>query len=137
MITNAILRHSNTKKNMRTLSLLVLSLTLASSNIYACSCNGAIAYAKKVHSKKGKLPDPKLRRYVFECTGLVPLINKFDVLDRDLIYMKASSYTRERFDEATLKDGSERTFKEVLPKKNVQKLFDVLSTISSKPTKKD
>ncbi len=116
---------------MHPIKIVLLTLFLLHGSLHACSCKGAIEYAKEVKAKdkKGKLPDMRLRRYVFECTGIVERVEHLDELDKDLLYMKASSYTRDKFDNSKTKTSNPKIFSELLPKENIDKLFEVMKKI--------
>lgn len=116
---------------MKIISSLIITLFLLHSDLYACSCKGAIAYAKETNAKKrkGRIPDIRLQRYVFECTGILEKLESLDQLDKDLLYMKASSYTRERFENSKTKTETPRMFSELLSKEHIDKLFEVMHKI--------
>lgn len=118
---------------MQLIKILLLTLFLFQGSLFACSCKGAISYAQKINAKdkKGKIPDMKLRRYIFECTGLVEKTQDLDELDKDFLYMKASSYIREEFENSKTQTSEPRKYSDFLPKETIDKLFEVMKKIYS------
>ena len=116
---------------MKLIKIILVTLFLFQGALHACSCEGAIDYAKKVKAKeqKRKLPNRTLRRYVFECTGNFERLEHLDELDKDLLYMKASNYTREEFENSETKTKVPQKLSEFLPKENIDRLFEVMRKI--------
>lgn len=116
---------------MKIVNTVLIALFLFQGSLYACSCNGAIEYAKEVKAKvhKRTLPNRTLRRYVFECTGNFERLAHLDELDKDLLYMKALSYTRDEFENSETKTKIPQKFSELIPKENMDKLFKVMRKI--------
>jgi len=111
---------------------LILALLFSSTSLYACSCEGAKAYAKEIHAQKDRLPPHKLARLVLECTGVMPYVKHLDMLDQDLIYMKATYKTKEEYAQTLTSNASPKKFSDIIPKENRDKLYKVIDNIFKK-----
>lgn len=117
---------------MKTFQVLLIAL-LFQGTLYAGSCEVAIKYAQESNAKEkhqqGRLPDMRLRQYVFDCTDIHKYLEDLDELDKDLLYMKASNYTREEFENSLTKTENPQKFSDLLPKEAIDRLYAMMKKI--------
>ena len=92
----------------------------------ANACGNCDSYIKSMQGRLGdkkKIPSIRIRDRIFQCTGVFDYVAGLDEMDKDLLYMKATIKTFEKYADSMTKQAEPVKFSELIPLHKLSSLY--------------
>jgi len=110
------------------ISVLMLIVGMGAMNVVnACgNCDHFIKSMEGRMTDKKRMPSIRVRDRVFQCAGVFEYVSVLDEMDKDLLYMKATGYTFERYSNSKTTGLKKIKFSELIPMHKLSNLYGVV-----------
>ena len=113
--------------------LVVINLTAVNAANACGNCDDLVKTMEGRMGDKNKLPSVRVRDRVFQCAGVFDYLAGLDEMDKDLLYMKATIYSFEKYSNAMTKQVKPVKFSKLIPLHKLSKLYGVVRQLYKQP----